>query len=878
MTALTAEKYAGQIAKLSTAMEQTIGEGILTARTLAEQEQRLGLYTRQEMLTKEQQKALVYFRTYKLLVQTDAEAKELHRPLFMQESDFDCWLHLANDLSTPIVRKQAIIINILRERGFDLFSCSTLCELQTQANAILSTEEDRNIIRAIVRICAYACSLLLPSERPSVTTQQNEARRPEENEYTRWCILRGGTKNTVKQQSEYVERVTAYVKATYGCTNLEQYSPEEALGIMLRLYGDAQAHTLLLSTQGERAYADLFCSYLLDKIDLATYTLPPDSPRLADEAPILITGDKRSVVAEYKNWVQEEWSRRGARISPGSIRTFASSLYACNSVLEEELGETEFDLFNPRSHAHAVLLKHRITHSASYKADHGGALWSYVAFLANRTILNTETQQQIRSKLTKLLNEQTDGQFAEQLAPTLPALWEKAYGEPLPNAPALLERITDELTIHSNGHRVLPHRLLTADEHARLEAFITAAFDSGCPVVDLEQLILFLNAPREQGITEDSLRRYLELTSTHLCDCDKNHIRRPGTEKQTQREVAAYMCEVIRNFGRPVNPEELHHALPYLSESTIQTTFTRNELGWNIGLVNPKRKHVFHADIISMTEEESATVALIIYKHLEEHGYMSSGQLHQAISTNKLPFAAERDFMDIAALYSTIRYKFKNLFSFNNYFITMRRDEQDDSAAEVDVNTKSIFLKFCEQNAEFSITDLLAESAKLGKTTIPFADIYNIVARVNEEHFVHAEQLKFDISATDEALSKLCNGTYPLLTEVMRNWQAPPVSGYAWTPHLMQYYLCYKSERFILLQRAFSKRAAHNGFVVPRTQENTSFEAALASYLAAQTELPLQEEPVLDFLLDRALIGARRYKELSDILPAAQALRGESPE
>ena len=143
---------------------------------------------------------------------------------------------------------------------------------------------------------------------------------------------------------------------------------------------------------------------------------------------------------------------------------------------------------------------------------------------------------------------------------------------------------------------------------------------------------------------------------------------------------------------------------------------------------------------------------------------------------------------------------------------------------------------------------------------------------------MHAEQLKFDISATDEALSKLCNGTYPLLTEVMRNWQAPPVSGYAWTPHLMQYYLCYKSERFILLQRAFSKRAAHNGFVVPRTQENTSFEAALASYLAAQTELPLQEEPVLDFLLDRALIGARRYKELSDILPAAQALRGESPE
>ena len=878
MTALTAEKYAGQIEELSAAMEENLGGGILTTNSLTEQEQRLRQYARQGMLSKEHQKALVYFRAYRLLVQTDDASPELQQPICLQESDFDCWLHLANDLSTPLIRKQAFVIHTLREQGVNLFTCNTLSEVKAYANTFLKGEEERNIIRAIIRICAYACTLILPTDSPENAPQPREVRLPDEKEYTRWCILRGGSKNTVKQQSEYVDRVAAYVTEAYGCEELENYTPEEALGIMLRLYSDARAHSALLSTQGERAYADLFCSYLLSKVDLTSFTPPLDSPRHTEEAPVLITGDKRAVVAEYKNWVQEEWQRRGARISPGSIRTFASSLYACNSVLEEELGETEFDLFNPRNHAHAALLKHRITHAGSYKADHGGALWSYMAFLSNRTILNTEVQQQIRDKLTKLLNERTDGYFAEQLAPTLPALWQETYGEPLPDAPELMERITDTLTIRSNGHRILPQRLLTAEEHARLEDFISTAFNTGCPVVDLEQIILFLNAPQERGVTEDSLRRYLELTAAHLCDCDKNHIRRPGTEKQTQREIAAYMCEVIRRFGRPVAPEELRQALPYLTESTIQTTFTRNELGWNIGLVNPKRKHVFHADIITLTEEEVATITLIIYKHMEEHGYMSSGQLHQVISSNKLPFMEERDYMDIAALYSTIRYKLKNIFNFNGSFITMRRDEQDDSTVEVDINTKSIFLKFCEQHAEFSIDDLMAEAAKLGKTTIPFADIYNIVARVNEERFVRAEQLQFDVAATDETLSKHCNGPHTLLTQVMRNWQAPAVSGYKWTPHLMQYYLCYKSERFRLLQRAFSKRAAHNGFVVPREQENTTFEAALASYLAAQTELPLQEEPALDFLLDRALIGARRFKELADILQAARELRGESPE
>ena len=92
----------------------------------------------------------------------------------------------------------------------------------------------------------------------------------------------------------------------------------------------------------------------------------------------------------------------------------------------------------------------------------------------------------------------------------------------------------------------------------------------------------------------------------------------------------------------------------------------------------------------------------------------------------------------------------------------------------------------------------------------------------------------------------------------------------------MQYYLCFKSKRFRMLIRVFAKRAALNGFIMPAEHEVNTFEAAVAAYLAAQKELPLQEEPVLDFLLDRALIGARRFKELADILQAASKLRGES--
>lgn len=878
MSGLTAEKNSGRIAELSAAMEQALGVGLYALNSLTEQEQQLRQYARQEGLSKEQQKMLMYFRAYMLLEQTDDDAEEMQQEVDIRENAFDCWLHLENSLSTPLIRTQTGIIKVMRDAGVDLFTSKTLRELKKQAHSVLEDTEDKLITRTIIRICAYACTCLLPFENNEREPVTSDSLLLMEKEYTRWCIKRGGTKNTVRQQTEYVERVAAYMAEMYGCEDLESSTAEEAMLLMLKLYSDQFAHAKLLSTQGDRGYADLYCSYLMEKIDIDALPLPQDSPRSTAFAPLLITGDKRTIIAEYKDWAMKSWSSRGARISPGSLRTFASSIYNCNSILLEELGETPYDLFNPHNSAHAALLKHKITRSAGFRGDHGGALWSYIAFLAHRTILNTSAQQEIREKLIRLLDEHTNGCLPETLPPSISHLWIKAYDEYMPEAKALLEQMTDEITIrNSKGQRLLPKCLLSHEERERLEAYIRTAFDSGCPVVDFERILAHMQF-HDCAMNENSLRRYLEITAAELCTCDKNHIRKPGAEKQTYREIAAYVCEVIRGFQRPVSPEELREALPYLSEATIQTTFSRNELGWNIGLVNPKRKHVFHADIIHLTEEEVATITLLIYKHVEQFGHMSSGQLHQTISACNFDFMAERDYLDIAALYSTIRYKLKNIFNFNSSFITMRRDETEDGTPDEDVNTKSVFLDFCKEHESFTLEDLLGLASKLGKTTIPFADIYNTVARVAFSQFVRADKLEFDIDATDAALSKYCSKPYTLLTELMRKWQAPPVSGYAWTPHLMQYYLCFKSKRFRMLIRIFAKRAALNGFIMPAEHEVTTFETALSAYLAAQKELPLQEEPVLDFLLDRALIGARRFKELTDILQAARELRGESPE
>ena len=876
MSGLTAEKNAGQIAELSAAVEQALGTGLYTASSLTEQEQLLRRYARQEGLSKEQQKVLMYFRSYVLLEQTDDEAEEMQQDIEIRENAFDCWLHLENSLSTPLIRTQTGLIKLMRESGMDLLTCRTLRELKAQALSILNDTEDKHITRTITRICAYACTCLQPYENNEQELQPSDSLLLMEKDYTRWCIMRGGTKNTVRQQTEYVERVAAYMAEKYNCADLESRPAEEAMQLMLQLYSDCFAHEELLSTQGERGYADLYCSYLMEKIDLDALPLPQDAARNTRFAPLLITGDKRSIIAEYKDWVMQTWNSRGARVSPGSLRTFASSIYNCNSILQGELGETEYDLFNPHNSAHAALLKHKITRAKGFRGDHGGALWSYIAFLAHRTILNTDAQQAIREKLVRLLEELTDGCLPDTLPPSLAYLWQETYDEHMPEAKDLLEQITDEITIrNSKGQRLLPKCLLSPEERKRLEEYIRAAFNSGCPVVDFEQILAYMQF-QDSAVNETSLRRYLEITAGELCACDKNHIRKPDTEKQTYREIAAYVCEVIRGFQRPVSPEELREALPYLSEATIQTTFSRNELGWNIGLVNPKRKHVFHADIIHLTEEEVATITLIIYKHVEQFGHMSSGQLHQTLSSCNLAFIAERDYMDIAALYSTIRFKLKNIFNFNSSFITMRRDESEDGSSDEDVNTKSVFLDFCKEHESFTLEELLGLASKLGKTTIPFADIYNTVARVTFSQFVQADKLEFDVDATDAALLRHCSKPYTLLTELMRKWQAPPVSGYEWTPHLMQYYLCFKSKRFRMLIRVFAKRAALNGFIMPAEHEVNTFEAAVAAYLAAQKELPLQEEPVLDFLLDRALIGARRFKELADILQAASKLRGES--
>lgn len=798
-------------------------------------------YTPSEQHSKETNKVLIHYLAY-LLEQRPAteEAELLIAPTI---SDFEFWLQTKGGLSLQLIRKQSTLYEELDKQGLQLFNCSTLSEVQEIQNMVLySDSADKNTIRFIIRFSAFAVTLATGAHLSDKGDVLNK-----EKAYETWGVKRGFIKNTVRLQSEFIQRIDEYLAEEYGYALVN--TPEKRLEQMLHLYADPKAHAVHFRAQGQRSYIDTYCTYLMEQIpDITPVVQGISSPQHREHLPALLMGDARKVVEAYKAWLQQN-----NVCSTSSLRTFASSLYTCNDIAEEEFG---LSLFSAGNTEVAALIKLRIILSHLYRPEHGRSMWCYLNFLAEHDLYDKQRQRETEERIRTILTEESDGRITPHHIPTLYSSWEQRFGHRLNYSEPVLLNCIEQMTISANKNAdfILPERLISTQHHLLLKNFIENGFRSGTPAIDYVKIQEHL--PKgDIPLTPAMMHRYLELTNDGSYECEKKRIRPAGAAKLEQKDIGEYICRKLREFDRPVSNSELLDAIPYLDKDNLTTCLNRNEMGWNMGIINPKRKKLFHADIIRLNEEEWENIVNEIKLYLKNHDYMTSGALYDCMSSRRLDIFLRYPYLDGPSLYCVLRYKLGHMFTFGLSYITTGKQ----------MDTPGIFCDFCKEHDVFKLQDLLDLSAKLSKSTIPFESIYNISARINKTDFVNRSLLHFDVSATDNELERLCTHRFTQLADLMKKWVQPIVSGFEWTDFLMQHYLCFHSKKFRMLYRNFVKGSHCNGFIVSAQDETADFDEAIAQYLATLQFMPTCDQ-ALNILHGQNLIGARRYDNIEEVL------------
>ena len=309
--------------------------------------------------------------------------------------------------------------------------------------------------------------------------------------------------------------------------------------------------------------------------------------------------------------------------------------------------------------------------------------------------------------------------------------------------------------------------------------------------------------------------------------------------------------------GLPLAKDELKSALSHINEKeliriiqgTNSAEFVRNQKG-----------EYFHADIIKFSQQEIDAIRGFIQSAIADKDYMGGKELIDLIAA-RLPQINERyPFLTPVGLRDAIAYKLRDEFSFKGKII---------STYGQDLSMTDVFAHFASTHEHFTLDQL--NSLKLDlNTPIYFDPVYENSLRISADDFVSRNQARFDVDATDDAISRFCPGDYIALKEISF-FGSFPDAGFPWNGFLLEHYTAAFSRKYKLLHLDF---IASNpaGAIVARSSGVDDFNDVLADELA-KSNIQLDAETALRYLVDKGFLARRRYTGIEQVLTKAKQQR-----
>lgn len=433
--------------------------------------------------------------------------------------------------------------------------------------------------------------------------------------------------------------------------------------------------------------------------------------------------------------------------------------------------------------------------------------------------------------------------------------YEKLNGESLSSSDEEIEKTISSCGIVYENKLYLSKNMLSDSLKEKLLNYIDATFDTGITSIYFEALFQeFSNDFLDWRIyNADMLRAYLLYECANKYVIGKNQISRNAN-------VIAEPIDEIRNclkaYARPMRTTNLYATLSHLPQDKIYAI-----LGGNLEFVRNEKGEYFHADMLTLSEEELDNISDLIDKTIKLHGYISGTELMNDIR-KKYPQMYEgfSIYSDIGWR-DALKYKIGDRFSFKGNII---------SSIGSTLSMSNVFGQLAASSDRITVDELLAFASDMGASSIYFDPVYQNALRIDENTFVSKNRSAFQVEDTDKILDRFCTGNYISLTDVS-DFGIFPDAGFPWTVYLLESYVSFYSERYMLLHGGYNRNCAV-GAIVKKSAGYRDFDELLVNVMADST-IKLNKQDVLNYLSDSGYISRRTYKNIEDLIILATSKR-----
>lgn len=187
----------------------------------------------------------------------------------------------------------------------------------------------------------------------------------------------------------------------------------------------------------------------------------------------------------------------------------------------------------------------------------------------------------------------------------------------------------------------------------------------------------------------------------------------------------------------------------------------------------------------------------------------------------------------------------------------------------ISLTASMIMIEYCKSLCKTTLSELQAyEEELLDKSTYSLCAAYEMMIRVDQDHFVSPDAIDFNIHAIDAALSLYVQGKIIPLGSIKSFTSFPEVDGYPWNLFLLDSFCRHKSLRFRTMGGPAKSRPV--GAVFPIQMRFDSYHDLLAQAVA-ESGLSLHADIVAEFLTQNAY--TLRRIETGEIISKAQKIR-----
>lgn len=411
-----------------------------------------------------------------------------------------------------------------------------------------------------------------------------------------------------------------------------------------------------------------------------------------------------------------------------------------------------------------------------------------------------------------------------------------------------------QLCIIYEGKAFLPDVMLSKELKDELLNYIESAFADGKSAIYYQAIFAeFSDAFLDYHIHDaDMLKSYLTFIGDGRFFINRSFISKtPDVSMDPLSEVRS--C--LQDYGRPATYDEIFAALPHLPQSKIKFI-----LASNVEFVNNGRNEYFHESIVHLSDEELDGISEIIQRTIDEKDFIGGNELYDAIRAKYPYIIDENHTLSMYGFRDALKAKLGDKFSFKGNIISHSGQE---------LSMADVFAKYARSHDTFTLSELQSLANNLA-TPIYFEAIYENSLRISRDQFVAKTAAHFPVEATDEALDRICMGTYIPLLEAT-NFGAFPYAGFPWNIFLLEHYVASYSQKYMLLHSSFNGTECA-GAIVKRSAGIDSFDDLIVDLLA-NNQIEMKKAPVLQFLSGKGYLARRRYSEIESLIIKANAQR-----